>query len=399
MNKNYPLFKASKEQSQIKAKIVKNKKNDSFFDESKEQSQIKAQIVKKYLWAWAKTIMPWAKKRRNKIAYIDLFSGPGRYENGQKSTPLLVLETAIQDKYMKEMLVTIFNDADSNHSDSLNKAIDSIENIERLKHKPFILNRNVGEEIVHIFEERDFIPTLFFIDPWGYKGLSLRLINSVLKNWGCDCIFFFNYNRINPGINNPKVKEHMKALFGEERLKELLIPMSSSLSQKQKEKLIMKEMEQALKEMGGKYVLPFCFKSLSANRTSHYIIFVTKHVRGYEIMKEIMAKESSYAEQGVPSFEYNPNHEQLSLFNSSFPLETLKEQLLKQFAGCTMSRKEVYEQHHIGTPYIKENYRSALLQLEKEGKIIIHPAAIQRRKIKGEVTLSETKVKITFPLI
>ncbi len=392
---NYELFESSKEQFKIKTKIVKKKKNDSFFEESTEQSQIKAQIVKNYLWAWAKTIMPWAKTRRNKIAYIDLFSGPGRYKNGQKSTPLLVLETAIQDKDMKEMLVTIFNDADSNSSYSLKKAIDSISNIERLKHKPSILNNEVGEEIVHRFEEKDLIPTLFFIDPWGYKGLSLRLINSVLKNWGCDCIFFFNYNRISAGLTNIKVEEHMNALFGEERVKELRIQMSSSPSQK--EKLIMKEMEQALKEMGGKYVLPFCFKSLSAHRTSHYIIFVTKHVRGYEIMKEIMAKESSSAEQGVASFEYNPNKE-LSLFKS-LPIDTLKVQLLKQFAGRTMTRKEVYEQHNIGTHYIKDNYRSALLQLEKEGKIITNPPADQRRKIKGELTLSESKVKIAFPSI
>ena len=395
MNKNYALFEESKEQSQIKTRILKNKKNDSFFEESKEQSQIKAIIVKNYLWAWAKTIMPRVKTRHNKIAYIDLFSGPGRYKNGTKSTPLLVLETAIQDKDMKEMLVTFFNDADSNSSVSLKKAIDSISNIERLKHKPSILNSEVGEEIAHRFEEKNLIPTLFFIDPWGYKGLSLRLINSVLKDWGCDCIFFFNYNRISAGLTNPRVEEHMNALFGEERVKELRIQMSSSPSKK--ERLIMKEMEQALKEMGGEYVLPFCFKSLSAHRTSHYIIFVTKHVRGYEIMKEIMAKESSSSEQGVPSFEYNPNHE-LSLFNS-LPLDTLKVQLLKQFAGSTMNRKEVYEKHHIGTRYIKENYRSALLQLEKEGQIITNPPAVERRKIKGEVTLSENNVKITFPSI
>jgi len=391
--KNYSLFKESKEQPH-KTRNVK-KKNDSFFDESKEQSQIKARIVKKYIWAWAKTIIPWAKRRSNKILYIDLFSGTGRYKNGKKSTPILVLETAIQDKDMKEMLVTIFNDADPNHSESLKKAIDSIPNIELLKHKPSILNKEVGEDIVHTFEEKHLIPTLFFIDPWGYKGLSLRLINSVLKNWGCDCIFFFNYNRISAGLTNPKIEEHMNALFGEERVKELRMKILSSPSNK-KELLIMEAMEQALKEMGGKYVLPFCFKHISANRTSHYIIFVSKHVRGYEIMKEIMAKESSWAEQSVPSFEYNPsiNDSQPSLL---CPIDTLKEQLLKKFAGRTMTRKEVYEQHHIGTRYIKENYKSALLELEKEGKIITNPPARQRRKYKGEVTFSETNIKITFP--
>jgi hypothetical protein len=36
--------------------------------------------------------------------------------------------------------------------------------------------------------------------------------------WGCDAIFFFNYNRINMGIANDSVREHMQALFGEEQI-------------------------------------------------------------------------------------------------------------------------------------------------------------------------------------
>jgi len=390
--KNYSLFKESKEPSQIKTRIVKNKKNDSFFEESKEQSQIKARIVKKYIWVWAQIIVP----RARKVAYIDLFAGRGRYKDGKKSTPLLVLESAIKDQGMREKLITIFNDADSELTQSLQHEINLIPDINNLRYKPQVFNQEIGTEIVQSFEKQNFIPTLFFIDPCGYKGLSLHLINSVLKDWGCECIFFFNYNRINAGLTNPKVEKHMNALFGEERVKELRIQMSSSPSKK--ELVIMEAMEQALKEMSGKYVLPFCFKNLGANRTSHYIIFVTKHVRGYEIMKEIMAKESSWAEQGVPSFEHNPsiNDSQPSLL---CPLDILKDQLLKKFAAHTMIRKEVYEQHHIGTRYIKENYKTALLQLENEGNIITNPPVHQRRKHKGEVTLSETKVKITFPSI
>lgn len=55
-------------------------------------------------------------------------------------------------------------------------------------------------------------------DPFGYKGLSWALIRSVIKDWGSDCVFFFNYSRINAGINNPIVNEHMEALFWEGEL-------------------------------------------------------------------------------------------------------------------------------------------------------------------------------------
>ena len=175
----------------------------SFFDESTDQSQVKASIVSKYFWAWARVIGPSARKRGSSLAYIDLFAGPGRYDDGTKSTPLLVLERAIADSQLADLLVTIFNDLDSTNTRSLETAIQELPGVERLRHRPAVYNEEVGEKIVAMFESMKLIPTLFFVDPWGYKGFSLRLINSVLQNWGCDCIFFFNYNRINMGLANP----------------------------------------------------------------------------------------------------------------------------------------------------------------------------------------------------
>ena len=41
--------------------------DNSFFDESTEQSQVKTAIVTKYFWAWAKVIIPTAKRKGNKM--------------------------------------------------------------------------------------------------------------------------------------------------------------------------------------------------------------------------------------------------------------------------------------------------------------------------------------------
>ena len=150
--------------------------NDSFFGESKEPSRVKAEIVSKYLSTWAKVIMPSVKRRAGKIAYIDLFAGPGRYEDGTKSTPLLILERAIADPDMRERLVTVFSDADPTNTDSLQKAINAIPNVSSLKHQPEIITEIVDENIAKTFEERTLVPSLSFLDPWGYKGLSCRLI-------------------------------------------------------------------------------------------------------------------------------------------------------------------------------------------------------------------------------
>lgn len=364
----------------------------NFFDESTEQSQVKAEIVAKYFWAWAKVIMPSARRRGGRIAYIDLFAGPGRYKDGTKSTPLLILERAIADEEMRQMLVAIFNDVNSTNSRSLDEAIQNLPGIQTLKYKPQVNEEEIGERVVAMFEEMALIPTLFFVDPWGYKGLSLRLINSVLRNWGCDCIFFFNYNRINMGLSNDFVKEHMEALFGVNATEALRQEMSG-FPPEQREFVIVEALSGALQEMGGKFVLPFRFKNDSGARTSHHLIFVSKHHRGYEIMKEIMAKESSSSDQGVPSFEYNPSiYKQGFLFELSRPLDQLGELLLAQYAGKMLTMKQVYDRHNVGTPFIKSNYKAILSTLEQEGKIITDPPAEKRRK----ATFADG-VRVIFP--
>ena len=374
-------------------------RSNSFFNESRERSQVKTRIVEKYFWAWAKVIISAVKERRkDKIGYVDLFAGRGRYEDGTDSTPLLVLKKASGDDDIRNMLVSVFNDMDPEHVQDLRDAIDSSPEVGMLKWKPRVINKEVNEEIAKVFESMKTIPTLFFVDPFGYKGLSRRLISSLVRNWGCDCIFFFNYNRISMGINNKAVESHIDALFGKQRADELRsLPSMSSFN---RELFIIEAAYQALKEVTGEYVLPFRFRSESGTRPSHHLIFVTKNRTGYEIMKDIMATESTNSDKGVPSFEYNPatRHQSL-LFEYSRPLDDLADMLMEYFAGKTVMMEQIYQhydQFSVGTRYIKKSYRECLIELEADGRIKATPPASKRRKRKGIVTFGKS-VKLTFP--
>ena len=368
-----------------------------FFDEAKEQSEVKSAIVRKYFKAWATALKGTVNRYGDKkIAYLDLFAGPGRYKDGTISTPLLVLQEAIADKDLRRMLITLFNDKDEENCHSLEKAINNLPGIETLKHKPQVDNNEVGTEMVKLFEEMNLVPTLFFVDPWGYKGLSLKLINSVLKDWGCECIFFFNYTRINMGMNNEIVKEHMDALFGEERANALR-PRLEALTPERRELAIVEAICDALYEMGGRYVLPFRFKRPDGSRTSHHLIFVSKHPLGYKIMKGVMASESSGSEQGVPTFEYNASfRKQGVLFELSRPLDDLHDMLMEEFAGQTLTMKEIYEAHNYGHRYVEANYKDVLRQMEERGEIECDPPAPNRPPRKGVRTFAD-HVEVTFP--
>jgi three-Cys-motif partner protein len=348
----------------------------AFFDESTEQSQIKAKIVSDYFFAWAKVITH--VQRSDRIAYIDLFAGPGRYKDGTMSTPLLILEGGIRDPIIAQRLVTLFNDGDSNSSRSLEAAIKSLPGIDKLKYPPRVMNQEIGTEIVKRFEEMRLVPTLFFVDPWGYKGLSLQLVNAVVKDWACECVFFFNYNRINAGLGNNTVREHMNALFGQhaDELRQELEGLDPSA----RELTIVERLSSALNPDRKRLVLPFRFRR-DNRRTSHHLIFVTKNFRGYDIMKKIMAKESSKIEQGVASFEYNPADERYpTLFELNRPLEQLQAMILCEYRGRTVSFVELYEKHSVGRPYVDSNYKSVLKQMEKERKLTASKPGGEKRR-------------------
>jgi three-Cys-motif partner protein len=372
----------------------------NFFQEQREQSLIKTRIVSKYFSAWANVILN-AQKRfphhSQRMAYIDLFAGPGRYDDQSKSTPLLVLDTILANQDLSNRMVTLFNDKDTTNVRNLKSAIAQLPNIDQLKFAPQFFNEEVGDEIAKMFNNTNLVPTFFFVDPWGYKGLSLNLVSSIIKDWGCDCVFFFNYNRINMGVNNDAIEQHMVSIFGEEQLNTVRRECEKANMPAAREIIVVQALCEALKNNGSRFVLPFRFRSDDGNRTSHHLIFISKNFRGYDIMKKIMAQESSDATGGVANFEYNPrdaHYRQGSLFDMlSRPLDDLRGMLLADYRGQTIDFKELYESHSVDRPYIRKNYKEVLRELFDEGLIIAENPKTHNPPRKG--TFSD-EMRISF---
>jgi three-Cys-motif partner protein len=364
-----------------------------FFAAATVGSKTKIAIVTKYFAAWAQVIIPTAKRHSKRIAYIDLFSGPGFYRDGTKSTPLVILEQAVAHPDMSQMLVSVFSDKEKATTDKLQEAIKQLPNIGRLKYAPEVRTMEVGAEVVKTFQSMKLVPTLLFLDPWGYKGLSLELINSVVKDWACECVFFFNYNRINMGISNPSLKTRMDEVLGAETA-ETLRQTVRMIESAERERAILKHLAEALTKTYGRFVLPFRFYSEDKRRVSHFLIFVTKHFLGYDIMKTVMANASSSFDQGVPSFEYNPHASETEVLPGAGPLDNLEDVLSRDLAGQTLSMKSIYEAHSVGRPYVSKNYKDVLKKLEAAGKIRATPPASERKP-----NSFADGVKVEFPAI
>lgn len=361
---------------------------EDFFNSQSTASQIKARIVSKYFDFWCSVMHG----RNVRLGYLDLYCGPGVYSDGNPSTPILILKRALERPEVREKLVTCFNDIDPNHTDALKKNIDAIPGIEKLKYKPIITSLAVDDAFADELRRQQIGGGAFsFVDPFGYKGISIKLLRALMGEWGSDLVLFFSYNRINSAINYDGFRPHMDALFGASRV-DRLREITAGEKPHRREALVLEEFAAALGEHGFRYVLPFTFKRPDMDRTSHHIILITRAELGYGVMKEIMAKESSEMQQGVPTFVYAKplsENETPLLFELDRPLDNLEGMLLKTFAGQSLTVEQIYYDHHVGRRYLKRNYQAVLKKLYREGRITTD------RKPKGDSFA--VSIEVTFP--
>lgn len=353
--------------------------NSEFFLEQTEQSAIKAHIVASYFAAWARVIQKW----NSPMVYMDLFCGPGRYGDDNFSAPLLIVKEVLSSRDLTSKMEMIFNDQDRDSIVALKSEIDALDIENALKRRIAFYNLTIDQDFCDSLRIPENIPILSFVDPFGYKGLSLNLIDKLISNNGSDCIFFFNYNRINMALSNYKFDEHLKGLFGEERthrIKRKLV----GLSPDQRERLIIQSLIDALRERKGHYVLPFKFYSVGKTRTSHFIIFVSKHPIACSIMKSILYTNSAKDIDGIASFSYEDHlnfsncGDQMSFFET--PMQVLMNDICELRPGSMIKVKDLCDQYDsdITTCYVGKNVKDALRRLESEEKIEV----IEGRKIK-----------------
>ena len=93
-------------------------------------------------------------------------------------------------KWLKE-LITSFNDKNPKNAQSLKQAIQELPNIGKLKHQPEVEKIEIGSALAEQFKRMKLVPTLLFVDPWGYKGLSLNLIDLGFEELGVRLHFLF----------------------------------------------------------------------------------------------------------------------------------------------------------------------------------------------------------------
>lgn len=374
----------------------------NFFEKQTLSSRVKAKIVAEYFPQYALIISH--RHTPCKIGYYDLFAGPGRYDDGNPSTPILLARNCVRNEYLRQKVWMIFNDKEYCEPLKNNFIAEFPEGT--FVQKVHFRDVEVGEcQGINEFLKKNTMvngrnecPAVLFIDPFGYKNVDTTIIAQFLQYWGNEAFIFINTKRINPAFENDKFDPILRELFptSYEETK-----MNLRLQRTVAERLqyiidsLGREYQRLLagNGRGSVFYTAFKFQEEDSVTTSHYILHITKSRRGFDLIKQIYTDFANVGTifDGINTYTFDPklaNNTAMDLFDTkSENIDLLKEQLYRCFQGKTLTALSIFESHQIATLYSRSHYTEALRRLVMEGRA--KSFFTDNRKHKVSVLLNE----------
>ena len=323
----------------------------------------KHEILRRYLAAW----FPILGTYHSRIVYIDGFSGPGRYKNGEPGSPMIAIDVAVNHrKSMSGEIVFWFIEERSDRYAHLKRELATLSLPAHFKvivdsgrfHEKF------GSVLASIeADKHEIAPTFAFIDPFGFSGIPFSLIRNLLGHRRCEAFITFMVDAFNRFLEHPeaKVVQHIVDAFGGED--------AVNIAKGRGDRIVrLRELYQSRLSSVAKYVRFFEMRDRQ-DRTQYYLFFATNSELGHLRMKEAMWKVDP---DGEFRFSDATDPGQLVLFEAD-PTNFLVAQIRDEFqARGTVTGLQVRAFVENQTAYLKKHMTGALREAEKSRQLAVN---------------------------
>lgn len=343
-------------------------------------------ILKLYLDRW----FPILGKYHPRINYIDGFAGPGQYQGGEKGSPVLAIESALEHVARGTLgssvaINFIFVESDKDHAAHLRRVIGGISTPPQFKIS--IIEGEFRDRLASILDrleadKKSLAPTFAFVDPFGFSGIPMSLMARILKFQRCEVFVNIMVDFINRFLEHPNdaVTAHFPETFGTSTV--LDIPKGSGNRLDQILNLYRAQLNQH-----GDFVGRFDMHGRK-DRKAYSLFFATNASKGFEKMKEAMWAVDKYTGSKFSDADPNP----VCLFES-WGYEPLWDELRVQYTGKTVPMSDLEKFVIEKTDFLPTHARKILAQYEELGQITVE--ALPNCKRRGK-TFPSDKVQIVF---
>ena len=314
-------------------------------------------ILRRYLQAWVPIL---TQGGFPKVAYIDGFAGPGRYEDGEDGSPIIALKAAVdRAARIKGDVIFLFVEEKPDRADFLRQLVDVLE-----RPTNFIIQIEGGKTFEEAFSEfhrrhmdgRGRLPPTFaFIDPFGWKGVPFSVIQSILGQQRCEILITFMYEEINRFIGLPDQDSNFDSFFGTGDWRTGIRLASPTERNRFLHDLYLRQLKDAAH---AKYVRSFQMRNLLGS-IDYYLFYATGSLLGLKKMKEAMWKVD---QSGAFTFSDATNPNQLVLFGNEPQYDLLKQQIMRELSGRIVTVGDVEEFVLADTAFRETHYKQQILK-------------------------------------
>lgn len=318
----------------------------------------------------------------SRIVYLDGFAGPGIYSNGEEGSPIIALRTAFEHKLMDKFreIRFLFIESRIDRAEKLEEVIEETfpDLPDSIKYEVISgeFEKTLGKGLDEL-EKRGsrLAPCFAFIDPFGYTGFSMKLLEKLLSHERCEVFITFMSGFVKRFLDEGK-GEALDNLFGTIEWRAI-----KDIEEYRDQPLLDLYLRQLKKNCDVKYIRSF--KMIGEhNQVIYHLIFCTKHIRGLDLMKRAMWKVDR---TGDYKFSDRDDPGQTYIFDyhdESHWIPAVADEIYDKFKGLTVGVSEIEEFVIAETKYI---FKKAILKY------------IENSKPKYIISVSNRNKRGTFP--
>ena len=327
---------------------------------------VKHEILKEYLNAW----IPILGRTSQKIIFLDGFAGPGIYKEGEKGSPIIAIQAAIDHPMIQSVseIHFIFIESDPERSKMLKQVIDQEFPDRPSNIHVHVISENFVQSLTAILDKieednQDIAPTLAFLDPFGYSEIPIKLIIRIMKYTKCELLLTFMSGFLNRFLRDMEKQNAVDQLYGTGAWRKARDISNTNT----RLNFLLDLYITQLKTNGIKFVRPFKMMD-SSRRTIYDLVFATKHHKGMDAMKKAMLKVVS---NGTYTFSDRTDTKQtyfVDYSDESNWINDASDSVFNHFKGKEGLLEDIRDFVLADTPF--RFLKSILKHIEKNQKII-----------------------------
>ena len=326
-----------------------------YFGELKEWSERKLNILERYLDSFTKILGSLG--GGGQVYYVDAFAGKGIYDDDAKGSALRAAELArkyqLEDRQYRLKCINV--EAEYENYENLEANSSGFGDLVSNFHGTFV------ENLDQILQETANSSALFFLDPFGVKGIDWEAVQKIIRRgFGTDLWIRFDYSGVRRlygryGDITPGAEKSFQILcdtYGIQDQEYLYRTLSGETAEIRIQKAIALYLQRLADEFGrvrgSGFAAAYTIKSLQ-EQGKYSLMFATGHPRGAIIASEVVCgieetyqrelEEYKASQSTQLAFSFlNPSEEELFLDK----VTRLKEDIWSLCQGQELDRTKVY---------------------------------------------------------